>query len=107
MGLKDRCTVCFHSAVSCLRSVHWLSAVKGIDLSIAYAVWGGFGIIATVTTGWVLFDQQLNRKGWPDPAAGRHDPVKAGITGILIQLFLLWVCLRTPLTFRALFSSFS
>lgn len=39
-------------------------AVKGIDLSIAYAVWGGFGIIATVAAGWVLFGQRLNRKGW-------------------------------------------
>lgn len=39
-------------------------AVKGIELSVAYAVWGGFGIIATVAAGWVLFGQRLNRKGW-------------------------------------------
>lgn len=39
-------------------------AVKGIDLSVAYALWGGFGIVATVTAGWVLFGQRLNRKGW-------------------------------------------
>ena len=39
-------------------------AVKGIDLSIAYAVWGAFGIIVTVAAGWVLFGQRLNRKGW-------------------------------------------
>lgn len=39
-------------------------AVEGIDLSVAYALWGGFGIVATLTAGWVLFGQRLNRKGW-------------------------------------------
>ena len=35
-------------------------AVKGIDLSVAYALWGGFGIAATLAAGWVLFGQRLN-----------------------------------------------
>lgn len=39
-------------------------AVKGIDLSVAYALWGGFGIVATVAAGWILFGQRLNRQGW-------------------------------------------
>lgn len=39
-------------------------AVKGIELSVAYALWGGFGIAATVAAGWVLFGQRLNHKGW-------------------------------------------
>jgi len=39
-------------------------AVKGIDLSVAYALWGSFGLIATVAAGWVLFGQRLNRTGW-------------------------------------------
>lgn len=39
-------------------------AVKGIDLSVAYALWGGFGIVATVAAGWILFGQRLNGKGW-------------------------------------------
>ncbi|EOL9135642.1 multidrug/spermidine efflux SMR transporter subunit MdtI [Enterobacter cloacae] len=39
-------------------------AVKGIDLSVAYALWGGFGIAATLVAGWVLFGQRLNNKGW-------------------------------------------
>ena len=29
-------------------------AVKGIDLSVAYALWGGFGIAATLAAGWIL-----------------------------------------------------
>lgn len=39
-------------------------AVKGIELSVAYAVWGGFGVAATLVAGWILFDQRLNVKGW-------------------------------------------
>ncbi|CAI1798205.1 Spermidine export protein MdtI [Serratia liquefaciens] len=39
-------------------------AVKGIDLSVAYALWGGFGITATIAAGWILFGQRLNAKGW-------------------------------------------
>ncbi|MGY5957218.1 multidrug/spermidine efflux SMR transporter subunit MdtI [Kosakonia sp. BK9b] len=39
-------------------------AVKGIDLAVAYALWGGFGIVATLAAGWILFGQRLNYKGW-------------------------------------------
>ncbi|WP_058909960.1 multidrug/spermidine efflux SMR transporter subunit MdtI [Entomohabitans teleogrylli] len=39
-------------------------AVKGIELSVAYALWGGFGIAATVAAGWILFGQRLNHRGW-------------------------------------------
>ncbi|MGE9551958.1 multidrug/spermidine efflux SMR transporter subunit MdtI [Erwinia amylovora] len=39
-------------------------AVKGIDLSVAYALWGGFGIAMTLAAGWILFGQRLNGKGW-------------------------------------------
>lgn len=39
-------------------------AVKGIDLSIAYAIWGGFGILVTIVMGCILFRQQLKLKGW-------------------------------------------
>ncbi len=39
-------------------------AVRGIELSVAYALWGAFGIVATVAAGWILFNQRLNYKGW-------------------------------------------
>ncbi|WP_371232382.1 multidrug/spermidine efflux SMR transporter subunit MdtI [Pseudomonas sp. QE6] len=39
-------------------------AVRGIELSVAYAVWGGFGILATVAMGWALFGQRLSWRGW-------------------------------------------
>ena len=39
-------------------------AVKGIDLSVAYALWGGFGIAATLAAGWIMFGQRLNNQGW-------------------------------------------
>lgn len=53
------------SLVAVLAAFSALSqAVKGIDLSVAYALWGGFGIVATLAAGWILFGQRLNRKGW-------------------------------------------
>jgi spermidine export protein MdtI len=39
-------------------------AVKGFDLSVAYALWGGFGVVATALAGLVFFGQQLNWRGW-------------------------------------------
>ncbi|MGU0044268.1 multidrug/spermidine efflux SMR transporter subunit MdtI [Escherichia coli] len=35
------------------------SGRKGIDSSVAYALWGGFGIAATLAAGWILFGQRL------------------------------------------------
>ncbi|PKH26718.1 multidrug/spermidine transporter subunit MdtI [Enterobacterales bacterium CwR94] len=53
------------SLVAVLAAFSALSqAVKGIDLSVAYALWGGFGIVATAAAGWILFGQRLSRKGW-------------------------------------------
>ncbi|MFK3771656.1 multidrug/spermidine efflux SMR transporter subunit MdtI [Pseudomonas sp. NPDC089406] len=39
-------------------------AVQDIELSLAYAIWGGFGILATVAMGWALFGQRLVGRGW-------------------------------------------
>ncbi|ABM31321.1 SMR family transporter [Paracidovorax citrulli] len=39
-------------------------AVKGIDLSIAYALWGGTGIVLTSMAGWALFRQRLGRQAF-------------------------------------------
>ena len=44
-------------------------AIKGIDLSIAYALWGGTGILLTACAGLMLFKQRLNRMGWAGIAA--------------------------------------
>ena len=53
------------SLVSVLAAFSALAqAVKGIDLTVAYALWGGFGIAATVAAGWILFGQRLNKRGW-------------------------------------------
>ncbi|HFR6145890.1 TPA: multidrug/spermidine efflux SMR transporter subunit MdtI [Shigella flexneri] len=41
-----------------------VKGIEGIDLSVVYALWGGFGIAATLAAGWILFGQRLNRKGW-------------------------------------------
>jgi len=38
-------------------------AVQGIDLSVAYALWGGAGIVLTTAAGWIFFRQPLARRG--------------------------------------------
>ncbi|MDL2314153.1 multidrug/spermidine efflux SMR transporter subunit MdtI [Desulfovibrio sp. OttesenSCG-928-C14] len=39
-------------------------AVKGIDLSIAYAFWGGSGILLTMFLGQLIFRQKIRPVGW-------------------------------------------
>lgn len=39
-------------------------AVKGIDVSVAYALWGGTGIAITTLAGMVLFREKLSTSGW-------------------------------------------
>ena len=55
-------------------------AVKDIPLSMAYAIWGGFGILATVAMGWALFGQRL---AGPAASAGRHGPAETGLIAAL------------------------
>lgn len=39
-------------------------AVRGLDLAVAYAMWGGFGILGTSLGGWLLFGQNIKACGW-------------------------------------------
>jgi spermidine export protein MdtI len=39
-------------------------AIKGIQLSVAYGIWGGVGLIATALFGIILFDERLRFSGW-------------------------------------------
>lgn len=40
-------------------------AVRGMDLSVVYAMWGAFGILGTSSLGgWILFGQKLKSKAW-------------------------------------------
>ena len=39
-------------------------AVEGIQLSVAYGVWGGVGLIATAVLGIAMFGERLRPKGW-------------------------------------------
>lgn len=67
------------SGIACiLASFTALSqAVKGIDLSIAYALWGGTGILLTTIAALILFQQKLSRTGW------------LGIASIVVGISLL------------------
>ncbi|XRD81889.1 multidrug/spermidine efflux SMR transporter subunit MdtI [Dyella halodurans] len=39
-------------------------AVRGIQLSVAYGVWGGVGLVATAVLGITVFHEHLRRSGW-------------------------------------------
>lgn len=39
-------------------------AVKSMDLAVAYAMWGGFGIIGTAMGGWLMFGQKPGSLAW-------------------------------------------
>ena len=39
-------------------------AVREMDLAVAYALWGGFGILGTSLGGWALFGQKLRPCAW-------------------------------------------
>lgn len=39
-------------------------AVRGMDLSVAYSLWGGFGILGTALGGWFLLGQRLRTSAW-------------------------------------------
>ncbi|AVG16216.1 multidrug efflux SMR transporter [Chromobacterium vaccinii] len=39
-------------------------AVKGMDLAIAYALWGSIGILGTAIGGRLLYKQKLKPIGW-------------------------------------------
>lgn len=39
-------------------------AVRGMDLAVAYAMWGGFGILGTSLGGWFFFGQGLKPCAW-------------------------------------------
>ena len=55
----------FASILSVLAAFTALAqAVQDIELSLAYAIWGGFGILATLAMGWALFGQRLAGRGW-------------------------------------------
>ncbi|MFN3673160.1 MAG: multidrug/spermidine efflux SMR transporter subunit MdtI [Bosea sp. (in: a-proteobacteria)] len=39
-------------------------AIQGMDLSVAYAVWGGAGLVITAVLGAVAFGQRIRPTGW-------------------------------------------
>ena len=39
-------------------------AIRGMDLSVAYAVWGGAGLVITAIIGALAFGQRIRPQGW-------------------------------------------
>ena len=52
-------------------------AIRGMDLSVAYAVWGGVGLVLTAVVGALAFGQRIRPAGWLGIAL-----VVAGVVGL-------------------------
>lgn len=39
-------------------------AVRGMDLAVAYAMWGGFGLLGTMLGGWFFLKQKPHARAW-------------------------------------------
>lgn len=39
-------------------------AVRGLDLSVAYAMWGALGVLGTSLMGWLFLGQRLRAPAW-------------------------------------------
>jgi len=52
-------------------------AIRGMDLSVAYAVWGGVGLVLTAVVGSLAFGQRIRPAGWLGIAL-----VVAGVVGL-------------------------
>lgn len=55
-GLGILCVIGAFAALS--------QAIRGMDLSVAYAVWGGVGLVATAVVGALAFGQRIRPAGW-------------------------------------------
>lgn len=64
--------ICVLIAFTCLSF-----AIRGIQLSVAYGIWGGVGLVATAILGIVLFRERIRFSGW------------AGIGLIIVGMWLL------------------
>jgi spermidine export protein MdtI len=63
-GMKRRLlglvgVLCFIGAFAALAQ-----AIRGMDLSVAYAVWGGVGLVLTAVIGTLAFGQRIRPAGW-------------------------------------------
>lgn len=52
-------------------------AIKGMDLAVAYSLWGAMGIFGTAVLGRIIFKQKLKLRAW------------VGMALIIIAIFLL------------------
>lgn len=52
-------------------------AVRTMDLAVAYAMWGAFGIIGTALGGWLMFRQKPGPLAW------------AGMAVVIVGIILL------------------
>lgn len=54
------------TALFCVAVAFWFLsiAVRELDLAVAYALWGCFGILGTSLSGWILLGQRMHKSAF-------------------------------------------
>jgi len=63
-GMKHRLSGGFGVALVVGAFAALAQAIRGMDLSVAYAVWGGAGLVITAIVGALAFGQRIRPSGW-------------------------------------------
>lgn len=63
-GMKRRCHGAFGLLLVIGAFAALAQAIRGMDLSVAYAVWGGAGLVITAIVGALAFGQRISLTGW-------------------------------------------
>lgn len=63
-GLKRRLVGAFGVILVVGAFAALAQAIRGMDLSVAYAVWGGAGLVITAIIGALAFGQAIRPTGW-------------------------------------------
>lgn len=63
-GFKHKHFACLAIVCALLAFTALSFAIQGIQLSVAYGVWGGLGLILTALAGIVLFKEHIRIEGW-------------------------------------------
>lgn len=63
-GMKRRMSGGLGILLVCGAFAALAQAIRGMDLSVAYAVWGGGGLVITAIIGALVFGQRIRPSGW-------------------------------------------
>ena len=59
-GLTETCTKHSYFCILCSKFCISVICIKGMEMSVAYAVWSGMGIVTITTIGFIYFGESIN-----------------------------------------------